>query len=231
MASFSQSSFRIDFPRKDVNALYKQIKRATREIGLSVPQALRLSMRSVLNSLSTSTRVSDEYREYREVGISRSKQNRVYAVTTRYRTPKRKGKSTRASWRGPLREQLIYAYNENDLKTRPAVIIAMRGLAKESWKQAGKKGNIKLNKVESSSARNAHNARIMKRAAHRWVEYTDSRKLDNPFVRVSNKLSYIENALQGGVNSVDTAMERAGRGLEKAIDKIAKRKLRRLQRG
>lgn len=229
MANFkagSISSFRISFPDAQVDRLFAQMKRGANVLGKSIPSMQRLAMKAVLQSMATSTKVSQEYRDYKEVGVSRSGLNKVYEVETRYQTPKRKGKAVRASWRGNWRKQLIYARNENELKQRRAVIIAMRGLAAESWVQAGKRGRISLTKVEKLTRRSAHNAYIMKRAAHRWVTWNQSTKLDDPYIMVRNRLPYIESALEGGKNTIDTAMERGARGLEHMVDKMVKRKFR-----
>jgi cell division septum initiation protein DivIVA len=225
----SAAQFSIDFPREDVRALFRAMDRAQAVLGKSVPQAQRMAMKSVLSSMAASTKVSKEFRDYRQetetqFGItfgatSRSGRNKVYLVKTKYATPKRKGKALRRSWQGPWREQLIYAPNEQELKQRRAVIIQMRGLAAETWRQAGLRGGIRLTKAQKATARSAHNAYITKRAARRWVEWASSARGDDPFIRITNSLPYIEAALEGGNQAASTAMARGARGLEHHIDK------------
>ena len=227
----SNAAFSIEFPREDVRALFRAMERAQGVLGKSVPQAQRMAMKSVLSSMAASTKVSKEFRDYKDTGrTSRSGQNKVYAVKTKYSTPRRKGKALRVSWQGPWREQLIYAPNETELKQRRAVIIQMRGLAAESWRQAGVRGGVRLTKAERATKRSAHNAYITKRAAHRWVEWQSSSRGDDPYIRVTNRLPYINEALDGGPSAVSTAMARGARGLEHHIDKQLDRMARKAAR-
>lgn len=215
----------VEVSRKDIAGVMAQLNRAQREVGLSAPRSMNLAMRAVLNSLATSTKVSKEFRDYRQVGESRSGKNKVYEVTTRYATPARKGKALRRSWTsGPWRGQLIYAENEDALKKRPAVIIAMRGLAAETFRQAGRKGGFHIPKKAQADSRAGRNMRIMMKAARRWAEYESHLKGDDPWLKMTNTLDYAQDALSGGASSVNTAMERAARALEHTLDNMMAKK-------
>jgi hypothetical protein len=219
----------LSFPTEDVRALFRAMDRAQAVLGKSIPQAQLMAMKSVLSSMAASTKVSDEFREYRQLtemqhgvvlsSFSRSGKNRMYAVKTKYQTPKRKGKALRSSWQGPWREQIIYAPNETELKQRRAVIIQMRGLAAETWRQCANRGGVRLTKGERATKRSAHNAYITKKAARRWVAWRANRHGDDPYIRVTNSLPYINEALDGGPMAVSTAMARGARGLEHQIDR------------
>jgi hypothetical protein len=213
----------LEWSRSDLNALKAQMERAQELLGKSMAASVQMAMKAVLNSLAKSTRVAERYRAYEQVGVSRSGLNKVYKVTTKYSTPARRGKSLRRSWQGDWRSQLIYAPNESSLKRRPAVIVAMRGLAAESWRQAGARSALRIGKAEMGGSRAAHNTRIMRKAARRWVSVDKDLRSDNPYMRVTNQLKYIRQALQGGEQSVNTAMKRAADGMAHRIDNELKK--------
>lgn len=215
------SEFTIDFPRDQVKQFERALKRVETDLGKSSKDAIYIGARQLLKSLATSTKVSEEFRDYELVGQSRSGLNNAYKVHTKYATPKRKGKALRRSWQGPWRDQLIYAKDVNELKQRPALIIAMRGIARESWLQAGRKGwiNIGVPKTETAKRREG----IMKKAARRWVRFTKKFGSTENYIHVSNNIRHIEQALVGGKKSVDDAMSRAARGVEKTIDNYLKK--------
>jgi hypothetical protein len=217
----------IDFPKEDVQKLMAQMKRAQKALNMRQPQVVKMGATHVLSALADSTKIGEPYREYQDTGkTSRSGKNKVYVVQTRYQTPKRKGKALRRSWQGPLRGQIIYAKNERELKRRPAVIIAMRGVARQSWMEAGKKAKLRLTAREkagtatAAQARAAQNKRRMRKAARRWVEYSAVLRGDNPYIKVTNRIRHINEALNGGQMAVATAMSRAADKMEKKISGI-----------
>ena len=123
----------------------------------------------------------------------------------------------RRNWQGDWRKQIIYAPSEEELRKRPAVIIAMRGLAAQTWREAGRRGGFRITAAERGGSRKAHNTRIMRRAAHRWVIYREKLSGSDPYCWLRNQLPYIEHAMTGGKHAVGTAMDRAARGLDKMI--------------
>lgn len=215
----------ITWPSNDVSALIAQMRRGEREVGLSVPTALRWAAKAVLQSVAKSTRVSPQYRQYKEVGVTRTKKNKIYEVDTKFQTPMRRGKATRASWQGPWRKQLIYAPNEAALKRRRAVVIAMRGLAAQSWLECGARGRLRITKAEMGGSRSARNKRIMRKAARRWVDFKAHLSGANPRIEIINNLRYITSALNGGEESINTAMKRAAAGMAERIRKTVARKM------
>lgn len=214
----------IEFPKEDVKSLMRQMERARKELGKSFGASVLMAMKYILQSVAKSTKIAEPYRAYRHVGASRSGKLQAYQVTTKYQTPRRKGKALRRSWQGPWRGQMIYAKNEQELKQRPALIVAMRGLAAESWKQAGDRANIRVPKKMMDNKTGARNMRIMKKAAHRWVAVDKRLTGDDPFIQLTNNLKYIGDALVGGESSISTSLERAARSMEKSLDnQIAKK--------
>jgi hypothetical protein len=219
-------SLSIKFERADVDRFYKAMQRMESELGMSHKHALRTGAQKVLRSLAQSTKVSKPYRDYKEVGVSRSGMNKVYEVTTKYRTPKRKGKALRSSWQGPWRGQLIYAKNEQELKRRSAVMIAMRGAAQESWRQVGQKGKFKIqiSKGIQDDPRKSKWKRAMKKAARRWVSYLQVFGKAEQYIKIGNDIEYIKQAMIGGKQTVDTVMQRATKGMIHQIETRLKAK-------
>ena len=224
-----EATFEID--KRDVQSLQRQMERARKELGVSLPQAIKMAMRHVLSGLADATQISQPYREYEDLGpVERSKVgNRRYVVTTKYQTPKRKGKALRRSWQGPFRGQLIYARNERELKRRPAVIIAMRGVARQSWIEAGKKSKLRLTAKElagtatTAQARSAKNKRRMRKAARRWVEYKAVMTGDNPYIAITNRIRHISAATSP--SSLSNVMGRAALMFSNRIDGLVQKKL------
>jgi len=221
----SNAAISIDVDQGDLDRIVAQMARARKELGVSMAHSVNMASRAILNSLAASTKVSPKLREYRDTNTrSRSGKNKRFEVYTKYSTPQRRGKSTRASWQGPWRWQPIWAPNVSALKKRRAMIIVMSGLARASFGQAMRKGNFAFPKSAMGPTTSARNKRIMLKAAHRWV---DVRKLltgNAPYFKMVNNLRHIMAALQGGPQSVDTAIARAADGMEKNITKQMERR-------
>ena len=216
----SSAGINIAFDPNDMRRITEQMARARKELGVSLPHSVNIASRAILNSLAASTKVSQTRRTYRSTGErSRSGINQKFEVWTRFSTPKRKGKATRASWQGPFRWQPIWAKNEAALKKRRAMIIVMSGLAKASFGQAMRKGRYGFPKSAMGKGTSATNQRIMLKAAHRWVDVTKNTRGDNPFFKMVNNLRHIFSALRNGPQTVDSAMGRAADGMEKNITK------------
>jgi hypothetical protein len=213
----------IEFPKDDVRALMHQMERARKVLGKDLKGSILVAMKHVVQSLAAATRVSKKFREYTEVGRSRSGKLIAYIVATKYRTPKRKGKALRRSWQGDWREQAIWAPNEAALKRRPAVIIAMRGLAAESWRAAGARNKFNMRKnSETSSGRNKA---IMQKAARRWTDVEHRLTGDDPYIRVDNNLNYITQAINGGEGMINGAIGRAARAMSDSIERQAAKRM------
>jgi hypothetical protein len=206
--------------KESLDNLHRAMKRWERELNVSETAAIKAGARAVLKSLAKDTVVAEEFREYRDTGeTSRTGRNKKYIVKTKYYTPQRRGKDLRRTWQGPWREQVIYAPDEAALKQRRAVIVQMRGLAAESWRQMGAMGRIRVKGFDRAS----RNKRIMTKAAHRWVEW--HQKLGGPlqYLTLVNNLKYIREALKGGVGSINDAVDRGARALVHHLENKLKR--------
>lgn len=221
--------------RESVLGLRDSIDRFQKELGVGRATAFRAAAGKVLNSLGKNTTVANRYRDFTDTGErSRSGLNKLYIVHTKYTTPKRKGKALRRSWQGNWRDQQIWARGVRELKRRPAVIVGMRGLAKESWRAVGKSGRVKLTKGElrtgsAGDFRAARNTRIMKKAARRWVIWRANYVGDTPYIRIRNNLKYIRHAVKSG--AVNDAVQAGTRGMlhemQRRVEKAAAKTLMR----
>jgi hypothetical protein len=186
-------------------------------LGTSRNHALHAGKRAVLKSLGAATTVAPQYRDYEDTDErSRSGLNKKYLVHTKYATPKRRGKALRRSWQGDWRKQAIYARGVRDLKRRPAVRIAMRGLAKESWSAIGRRGRVKI--VSRTGKMIPRDKRIMKTAAQRWVKYHQDLGGIVRTITMQNRLRYITKSMRGGQGAVDVAVSKAARAMLHTID-------------
>ena len=219
-----------DIDRQGMRDLQRQMDRAQKELSLAQPQAIKMAMTHVLSGLSKETKISQPYRDYQDAGeVKNSKVgNRRYVVTTRFQTPRRKGKTLRRSWQGPVRGQLIYARNERELKRRRAVIIGMRGVARQSWLEAGKKAKLRLTKREiegtatMAQARAAQNKRRMRKAARRWVSYRADLRGDNPSITITNSIRHISAATPP--SALSNLMNQASKMMENRINGLIRKK-------
>jgi len=206
----------IDFPREDVAALFSQIRRAQRDLNMSEGRAIMQAVKHVSASLGTSSRVSPEYRPYREIGTTRKGDKKIYRISTYRGKHSYKGKFKQKFTRNAgLREGVAYARDEAHLKTFPSVKIKFRGLAKRSWtafRGAGRAGGVKGITKDAIHA------------ASRHMQFTSQMRGDDIWAKLSNKLEYIEDALNGGPKAVDEAIGRAARGMEESLNRqIAKK--------
>jgi hypothetical protein len=201
----------IEFPKKDVSELWRQIERAQKELGKDIGQAVRFGAWSVARSLGVVTNVSKKYRPYKAVKQSRGKSN--------YKGVK---KFTVTSWKkGNKNKFTVYAPKVSELKKMPQVRIGKAGLAKSSWmrgiRQIGGGQNISM----------AGTTKTAKDQGKRVIDVEKNLKSNNPFVKITNKLNYITDAMKGKEGAVTSAMGKASRAMAKIIDeKIKKRMLK-----
>jgi len=211
----------IDIPAKDVSALFKAMARGQKELGWSLPRSVWRASWNVVEKLGTSTNVADPFRKF-----SRSQEEDKARKLIQ-------GRNQRARKRGQPEVKVPYplwkstdknhkfqfrAANKSEAKKSPFVRIWNRGLAASSWAWGmgvfGRRGNVR------GATRNAKNL------ATRHIQVSSDKNPKNPWVKITNRLGYIMNALKGsGYHAVDSAMRRAASGLEKEITKTLERKM------
>jgi len=205
----SEAPVSIEFPRRDVRALFAQLDRAQKELGKNVGQALRFAAWSVARSLGAVTDVAPKYRHYKVVaegrGVAKRRGGKKYEVT---------------SWKkGHAKTFNIRAASVAQLKRTPQVRIGNAGLAKSSWmwgiKKLGSGGGVSMKGVTPGA----------RKRGSQNMDVTQRLRGDDPMVKIVNSLSYAGDALRGGMGDVNNAMGKAVRSMEKIIDANIAKKL------
>lgn len=204
----------IEFPRADVDALFRQMDRAQKELGRSLGSAVRTATNRVALSIGTSTRVAPKYRKITPMGDQSS--NRKYDPKTgkfyynkRFEVYSDKSKKTYDVW----------AKNITAAKKKKSVLIARRGLAKAAWRRAAQDASAAAGFGYGDTTMAA------RYYANRHGKGDAVYRGPNPWSRMTNDLDYAGAALKGGPNSVDTAMRRAADAMSHVIEEQLKRKL------
>jgi hypothetical protein len=199
----------VEWPKKDVQALWAQIDRAQKELGKDLGQAVRFAAWSVARSLGVGTKVSDKYRPYKvikeERGVARRAGSKLYEIT---------------SWKkGREHTFNMRAKNIAELKATPQVKIANRGRAKSAWmwgiKKLGSGSGVSMNGVTPKGFMAAQNT----------MDVEQKLSGDNPYVKMINSLPYATSALKGGMSAVNGAMGKAARSMARIINADIKKKL------
>ncbi len=205
----STISFEAEMSKKDRAAFRRSMNNIQKKLGKSESTALRIGMTKLTRSLGASTKVAPEYRKYTDTGEkSRSGLSRKFEVA---RHPYFGG-----TW-------IVNARSVSTLKRKTAVAIGYRGLAKKSWTYAGKKGRLNVTKAEAAKPAIAKDNAKRNKLAKSLVLYNANLKSDDKYIEIVSRVNYIEQAMQGGPKSIDTAMARAASAVNKYInDKLAK---------
>ena len=209
-----------DFPKRDASNFFKSMERGRVELGWSLGNSLRRGSWALINSIGTSTKVAPAKRKFhKDLDDSRriEKQKKTDCETKRLGYNPVKQKEQLWVVKTKLGNKRYFrAKGKREANKHPFVRIANRGLAKYSW--AWGMGSLGGRGSSTDVTQSA------KQKAPRRVQVTSNLRGDDPWVKVTNKLDYITSALRGGLHSVDTAMERAARGLQHEIDKTLAKK-------
>ncbi len=200
----------IEFPRADVDALFRQMDRAQKELGRSLGNAVRTAANRVALSIGTSTKVAPKHRKITATGETSS--NRQYSESRGFYQNKRfevysdKSRKTFSVW----------AKNMREAKQKRGVVISRRGLAKATWRraarEAGAGGGVGQGGVTASA----------NRLADRHARGKGVFNGVDPWAMMESSLDYAQDALRGDVG---TAMERAASAMEHIIDRQIEKKL------
>ena len=193
----------VEWPKADVDALWREIARAQKELGRNLGQAIRFAAWSIASSLGVMTKVAPKYRPYRL--LAKEKSGKKYEIES-YRKGRKKTFNVRAR-------------SVSELKKMAQVRIGHAGLAKSSWmwgiKKIGGGRNISMKGATQAAKSLGRNKMSVESRLHG----------DDPFVKIVNRLPYAESALRGGASEVTSAMGKAARHMEKIIDDNMKKKL------
>ena len=204
----------IGWPTDDVRALFAQMERAVKELNIPMGKALKQAGNVLGQTMGTSTRVATR--------DGKAQKRIIHEVKEAKGIAKRRGtkKYEVISWTSGKKTTFnIRAKNKREANKKRQVKVRNFGLAKMTWARIA-------SGIGSSMATSAGKATPWaKRKADRYGRVTFRFTGDDPFVTMTNNLYYAIPALQGGENTVNTAMARAARGLELSITKQLKRKL------
>jgi len=196
-------ALKFEIPTKDLNALSAQILRARTELGKSFGEAVRWAAWSVVRSCGAGTKVAPKKRPVTAV---RGKKSRSGKQAFEVETYKAKG------YKNKRHTFLIYHVSKRDANNDRRVKIGMRGLAKSSWYWG-------IKALGSPSGSGSGATDIAKKKASIYMEVEKDLKGQNPFVRITNSLPYIEEALNGGASVIEEAFGKAASHMEREISR------------
>ena len=201
----------VEWPMEDVRAMWKQIQRNQKEFGYTLGTSMKIGAWHLCRSLGVSTAVAPKHRPVKEIHetpkeLKAKGGGKKYEVTS-WKSGRKKTFAVRSS-------NKIRAVR----KTRQ-VRIGNRGLAKATWR-----ASISRYGSKRGISRTGFAPGITK-FAKQLVNNKARLKGENPYIRIINRINYIESAMEGGEHAVDTAMERAASGMMKRIDNQIKKKL------
>jgi hypothetical protein len=202
----------IQFPNRDIEALQRAMTRNGAEFRKSIPQQLKFAGGAIGRTLGTSTRVSDKHialakvdqTEARLLDIERRKGLQSF-IGTKY-------------FGGKAKQVTILARGIAAARRDIRAQLYRRGLAKSSWR-ASIEG---LPGAREVSVRGGINSKTRQKAI-RFAAKTRSLKGDNPYIVIGSFLDYATAALEGGPQSVNTAIDRAARHMHHIMDGAAKK--------
>jgi predicted TIM-barrel enzyme len=190
--------------KQDVSALMRQMRRAEKDIGMSLGQSVKLTAWAVADALRAATKVSD-------------KRRKVVEDLTRGIRGLRKPFIVQAIRKNKEKEFPIRATSKREANAHRVAQIGNRGLAQRAWLWA--QGHV--------GARRG-GGKVGAKTAQLAEKYTSVQvrvKGNDPMVRIDNRLPYALDAFKSsGEQTVSNAMERASRRMMHIIDaKIAKK--------
>jgi len=198
----------IEFPRDDVDALFRQMERQSRLLGKNLVHSLNAAAMYLSRSLSASANVAPKARKIHPLQISMSRRKNVksWGVTGWFGRPRTYQTKILNTSKGP-----------EYVKERIGMI-RRRGL--------GKMTMGRMSKAVGGLAQ-THMSGIAAGVADLAKKYGNSEKgggEQDPWIRMTNSLNYATDALKGGDSAIGTAMGRAARAMEKSIDTQLRKK-------
>jgi hypothetical protein len=202
----------------DLRGVMAAMERGRKELGMSLGAVVRMGLRSVASTLGTETAVAPAKRK---AGSRTALEQRL---TKSGKVSKRPGKTTTygLEWeRGPVKGFIAVAGAKNraEAKASPKAVIKRRGYAKASWHHAAAKAGVRTG-VKRGVASSQTQGKVWRRVSGEGV-YSGR----EPRAMIENRVKYMDAALKGGANAVESAMQRAGRFMGHEIDRRIKEKL------
>lgn len=207
----------ISIPMGDVNRLFDAMQYASEKLNISTGKAMKQAVRHLFSSIGASTRVAPKERKVIERPPRNLEQAAQQLVT---------GEKNYAitGWFGKPRtfQTRLYTYKDISKLKKTHALIKRRGLAKTTWKMAARKMKGAVSESFFDVSVNGITNKIASRHSEGSANYTGN----DIFAEIHNSLPYINQAMKaGGKRAVDTAFDRAARGLLKSVDKQVERRL------
>lgn len=197
----------IEWPQKDVDALYRQIDQAMTYLHYDYWRALGAAGRALLASLNASTRMAPKVRKITERTdmASGRRDLKVFQVEGWFGRPRRPATKI-------VRSKSISNVQRKYGKIR------FSGLARMTWRVATRKVWRPMMDAMGVATHEVANK------AEGFVDVETKQAAAETYILIRNRLPYIEEALQGKARTVQTAMERAAAGMQHSIERqIVKR--------
>jgi len=190
----------IEFPKADVDRLFATMQQSAKLMDIEQGKAMKQAVGYLLRSLGASTRVAPKYREITASSAKPPRRNlQAFDVTGYFGKPRTAGTKT------------VFSRDKTTAKRRHATI-GNRGLAKLTWKLAGRDMGNRIEGMTFGSIASAITGKI----AAENVETKSSFTGPDIFAEIHNLLPYIRSAVKPG--EINTAFERAARAMEHSID-------------
>lgn len=198
----------IEFPKADVDRLFAAMQRAGQDLNVDSGKAMKQAVGYLIRSLGASTRIAPKYREVKDAtwldpSVKRplgwkKKQLLAFEVHGYFGKPRTAG------------TKIVFSRDKQTAKKSHARI-GNRGLAKLTWKLAGRDLNQRLEGMSFSDIGSAISAKI----AAQNVETKSNFNGADIFAEIHNLLPYIRAAVKENIGSV---FDRAASAMEKSID-------------
>jgi hypothetical protein len=186
----------IEFPKADVDRLFATMQQSAKLMDIEQGKAMKQAVGYLLRSLGASTRVAPKYREITASSAKPPRRNlQAFDVTGYFGKPRTAGTKT--------------VFSRDNL---PPSTFGNRGLAKLTWKLAGRDMGGKIDGMSFGDVASAITGKI----AAQNVETKSSFTGPDIFAEIHNLLPYIRAAVKPGV--INSAFERAARAMEHSID-------------
>lgn len=190
----------IEFPQADVDKLFAAMQRSAKELDKDQGTAMKQAVGYLIRSLGASTAVAPKYREIVERKDVKAPRRdlRAFEIKGYFGKPRTAGSKT------------VFSRDKSTAKRRHAQI-GNRGLAKLTWKLAGRDLNQRLDGMSFGDIGSAITAKI----ASQSIETKSNFQGADIFAEIHNLLPYIRAAVKENISS---AFDRAASAMEKSID-------------
>lgn len=226
----------IKFPHADAKRMFSQIERAQKELGKGLKESVQWGGILLMQSLAASMKISQKLRPIVKNPDKRYKTDARRAPFGVFRWDKNGKKHFKPIFRtgefgrvrfldkhtaevkylNTLTGKVHRAYRfdqspDMSIKSDKRRVIGRRGFAKKTWEWA---------KTNMKRGGSATLMRVPNIASIKWTGGTI-----NPTVTIRNRIRYMDKAMKGGDQYINTAMARASRSMEKRIDDQIKKKM------